>query len=129
MIANAGERVDVKRAPINRRRHRRACAVATPELSRAAATLRSMDSQPHLISVNARLASAELGLDLEIRLRQLDGRWLAVADFGGEPEVGIGATPRVALAAALASLGERAAAILMADPQLFGVSAEIGRSA
>jgi hypothetical protein len=89
----------------------------------------SMDSQPRLISVNARLSSEELGLDLEIRLRQMEGRWLAVADFGGEPEVGIGANPRVALAAALATLGERAAAILMADPQLFGVSAKIGRSA
>ena len=88
-----------------------------------------MDSQPRLISVNARLASEELGLDLEIRLRQLDGRWLAVADFGGEPEVGIGANPRLALAAALATLGERTAAILMADPQLFGVSAQIARPA
>lgn len=88
-----------------------------------------MGSHPRLISVNARLASEELGLDLDIRLRQLDGRWLAVADFGGEPEVGIGATPRVALAAALATLGERAAAILMADPQLFAVSARIGRPA
>jgi microcystin degradation protein MlrC len=88
-----------------------------------------MDSQPRLVSVNARLRSEELDLDLEIRLRQLDGRWLAVADFGDEPEVGIGATPRDALAAALATLGERAAAILMADPQLFGVSAAISRSA
>ena len=41
--------------------------------------------QPRLISVNARLASGELGIDVEIRLRQLDGRWLSVADFGGEP--------------------------------------------
>jgi hypothetical protein len=88
-----------------------------------------MDELPRLVSVNARLASAELGLDIEIRLRQLDGRWLAVADFGGEPEVGIGATPRVALAAAFATLGERAAAVLMADPQLFGVSAAIRQSA
>ena len=64
--------------------------------------------QPRLISVNARIGSEELGLEVEIRLRQLDGRWLAVADFGGEPEVGIGATPRVALAAAFATLGERA---------------------
>ncbi len=78
--------------------------------------------QPRLISVNARIGSEELGLEVEIRLRQLDGRWLAVADFGGEPEVGIGATPRVALAAAFATLGERAAAALMADPQLFGIS-------
>ena len=88
-----------------------------------------MDRQPHLVSVNTRLASAELGLDVDIRLRQLDGRWLAVADFGGEPEVGIGASPRVALAAALATLGTRAAATLMADPQLFALSAEISRTA
>jgi hypothetical protein len=88
-----------------------------------------MDAQPRLVSVNARLASEELGLDVEIRIRDLDGRWLAVADFGGEPEVGIGATPRVALAAALATLGERAAATLMADPKLFGVSARIARPA
>jgi hypothetical protein len=86
---------------------------------------RGMESQPHLVSVNARLASEELGLDVAIRLRQLDGRWLAVADFGGEPEVGIGASPRLALAASLATLGERAAAVLMADPQLFGLSAAI----
>lgn len=88
-----------------------------------------MDAQPRLVSINTRLASAELGLDLEIRLRQLDGRWLAVAEFGAEPEVGIGATPRTALAAALATLGERAAATLMADPQLFAVSAAIARPA
>jgi hypothetical protein len=84
---------------------------------------------PRLVSVNARLASDELGIDVEIRLRQLDGRWLSVAAFDGEPEVGIGATPREALAASLATLGERAAATLMADPQLFGVSARIRRLA
>lgn len=88
-----------------------------------------VDQQPRLVSVNARLASEELGLDLEIRLRQLDGRWLAVADFGAEPEVGIGATARAALGAALATLGPRAAAALMADPQLFGVSVAIRQPA
>lgn len=84
---------------------------------------------PRLVSVNARIGSEELGLEVELRIRQLDGRWLAVADFGDQPEVGIGATPRIALAAALASLGERAAAALMADPQLFGLSVAIARSA
>jgi hypothetical protein len=84
---------------------------------------------PRLVSINTRFSCEELGLDIEIRLRELDGRWLAVADFGGEPEVGIGANPRLALAASLATLGERAAAILMADPQLFGVSAEIRQPA
>lgn len=84
---------------------------------------------PRLVSVNARLSSSELGLDVEIRLRQLDGRWLAVATFDGEPEVGIGPTPREALAASLATLSDRATAVLMADPQLFGISAEIRRLA
>jgi hypothetical protein len=88
-----------------------------------------MHEPPHLVSVNFRLASDELGLDIGVRLRQLDGRWLAVADFDGEPEVGIGASARTALAASLASLGKRAAATLMADPQLLGVSARIGRPA
>ena len=82
-------------------------------------------NQPRLVSVNTRLSAPDLGLDVEIRLRQLDGRWLAVADFGGEPEVGIGATPRTALAAALATLPRRAAAVLMADPQLLGLSLAI----
>jgi hypothetical protein len=85
--------------------------------------------QPRLVSVNARLASSELGLDVAIRLRQLDGRWLSVADFGREPEVGIGATPRAALAASLATLPKRAAAVLMADPQLIGVSVALRKPA
>ena len=80
---------------------------------------------PRLVSINTRLSCEDLGLDVEIRLRELEGRWLAVADFGGEPEVGIGATPRAALTASLATLGERTAAALMADPQLFGLSAAI----
>lgn len=88
-----------------------------------------MDQQPRLISVNARLGSSELGIEVEIRLRQLDGRWLALAEFGDEPEVGIGATPRAALTASLATFGERTAAVLMADPQLFGLSAAIRQPA
>ena len=88
-----------------------------------------MDLQPRLISVNAHLGSAQLGIEAEIRLRQLDGRWLAVADFGGEQEVGIGATPRAALAASLATLGERAAAALMADQELFGLSVAVRQPA
>lgn len=88
-----------------------------------------MDQQPCLVSVNARLASKELNLEVAIRLRQLAGRWLAVAEFDGEPEVGIGATPRVALTASLVTLGTRASAALMADPALFGVSTAIRQPA
>jgi hypothetical protein len=85
--------------------------------------------QPRLVSINFRIGSAELGLDVNVRLRELNGRWLAVAEFGGEPEVGIGATPRAALSASLATLGDRTAATLMADPELFGVSATLASNA
>ncbi|HSK93184.1 MAG TPA: hypothetical protein VLA76_03900 [Candidatus Angelobacter sp.] len=86
-----------------------------------------MNQSPRLVSINFRLASDELGLDVAIRLRELGGRWLAVAEFDGEPEVGIGATARAALAASLTTLGKRAASVLLADPELMGVSARIGR--
>ena len=88
-----------------------------------------MDQQPRLVSLNARIGSAQLGSQAEVRLRQLNGRWLAVAEFGAEPEVGIGATPRAALAASLATLGDRAAAALLADPQLFGLSVAVRQPA
>ena len=88
-----------------------------------------MDTHPRLVSATASLYSEALGVDVAIRIRELDGRWLAVAELDGDPEVGIGASPRTALAAALATLGERAAAALMADPRLFGLSAEIRRPA
>lgn len=81
-----------------------------------------MEHTPRLVSINAHLASTDLGLEVEIRLRQLNGRWLAVAQFGDDPEVGIGATAREALEASLATLGKRAATILMADPQLLAPS-------
>jgi hypothetical protein len=84
---------------------------------------------PHILSVNARLTAEDLGIEGELRLRDLGGRWLAVATFDGEPEVGIGATPRAALTAALASLGDRAATALMADPALLAVSTAIRRPA
>ena len=84
-----------------------------------------MEQHPRLVSVNALFAVQELGLEVDIRLRELDGRWMAVADFGNDPEVGIGATPRDALAASLATLGTRAAAAVMASPALFGTSAQL----
>ena len=52
-----------------------------------------MEQHPRLVSVNARFTVEELGLNVDVRLRDLDGRWIAVANFGDEPEVGIGATP------------------------------------
>ena len=50
------------------------------------------------------------------------GRWLAVADIAGEHEIGLGSSPREALAASLSSLGAQATTALLADPQLIGIS-------
>ncbi len=88
-----------------------------------------MDQQPALVSLNACLGSTELGVEVAIRLRELNGRWMAVADFGAEPEVGIGPTARAALSASLATLGARTAAALMADPELLGLSLAIRQPA
>ncbi len=41
-----------------------------------------------------------------MRLREFDGRWLAVADLADEPDIGTGMTAREAVEAALAALGE-----------------------
>ncbi|HYN50819.1 MAG TPA: hypothetical protein VES62_07820 [Thermoleophilaceae bacterium] len=75
--------------------------------------------------MNFRIGSATLDFYVDVRLRNFDGRWLAVADVAGEHEVGLGRSPREALAASLASLGAAAAAGLLADPQLIGVSKEV----
>jgi hypothetical protein len=88
-----------------------------------------MAQPPHQISANSRFMCSDLGLEVEIRIRQLNGRWLAVADFDGQPEVGIGPTARGALVAALATLGQRAAAVLMADPQLLTISTALRQPA
>ena len=82
-----------------------------------------------LVSANTRFVCRDLGVEVDIRIRQLNGRWLAVADFEGQPEVGIGPTARAALVAALATLGQRAAAVLMADPQLLSLSRALRQTA
>ena len=40
---------------------------------------------------------------VDVRVREFDGRWLAVADLADEPEIGLGWSPRAAVAQALTS--------------------------
>jgi hypothetical protein len=83
--------------------------------------------RPRLVSVQFRLSAPSLDFWVDVRLREFDGRWLAVADIADEHEVGLGATAREALTAGLSSLGERAAAALLGDPALAGISRDILR--
>ena len=57
-----------------------------------------------------------------MRLDPLGERWVAVVDCEHERHHGIAATAREALAAALAPLGKRTAASVLADPAMFGAS-------
>ena len=70
--------------------------------------------RPTLVSVNFRLTAADLDFYVDVALRSFDGRWLAVAELGGDKEVGLGRSAREALAASLSSLGAQAASSLMA---------------
>ena len=54
-----------------------------------------------------RLTHPDLAFWVDVRLREFDGRWLAVADLADEPDVGTGMEPRDALRAVLMALGER----------------------
>lgn len=82
--------------------------------------------RPRLVSVNFRLTAPSLDIWVEVRLRGYGERWLAVAEISGDPEVGLGATARQAIGAALSSLGAQARSDLMADPSLLTVSRRIG---
>lgn len=75
--------------------------------------------------MNLRIDAVTLDFYVDIRLRNFDGRWLAVADISGDHEIGLGRSAREALAASLASLGPAATASLLADPQVIGVSEEV----
>jgi hypothetical protein len=75
--------------------------------------------------VEFELAPASLGYPVAVRLGDFQERWVAVVHSGSVPTHGLGTTARGALLAALAPLGERAIAALMAEPMMFGASASL----
>lgn len=52
-----------------------------------------------------RLTHPALDFWIDVRVREFDGRWLAVADLADQPEVGVGETVGEALDGALAVFG------------------------
>jgi hypothetical protein len=75
--------------------------------------------------VEFELAPSTLGHPVSVRLSDLQARWLAVVQCGAMSTNGLGATAREALLAAFGPLGQRATAILMADPAMFAASASL----
>ncbi len=52
-----------------------------------------------------RLTHPELDFWIDVRIREFEGCWLAVADLADTPEIGLGETPAEALRDALAPFG------------------------
>ena len=71
------------------------------------------------------LAVASLGDALRIRIRDVEDRWVASVQVGSSAVEGLGGTARLALTAALAPFGAHTTAAVMAEPAMFGVSAQL----
>ncbi len=54
-----------------------------------------------------RLTHPDLDFWIDVRIREFDGRWLAVADLTDTPEIGTGEEPRAALQDALRPFAPR----------------------
>jgi hypothetical protein len=86
---------------------------------------------PHDLSMNTsravefQLEPPSLGHAVSVRLRDFKDRWFAVAECRAVRHSGLGSTAREALVAALAPLGPKATAALMAEPAMFGASLKV----
>jgi len=57
------------------------------------------------VVLHFRLTHPRLDFWIDVRIREFDGRWLAVADLADAPDVGTGEGPQDALRGALAPFG------------------------
>jgi hypothetical protein len=71
------------------------------------------------------LAPTALPHPVAFRLGDFEERWVATVRCGTATTNGLGASAREALLAALGPLGARATAALMAEPAMFGASADL----
>jgi hypothetical protein len=73
-----------------------------------------------LNTVQLRLTHPALDFWIDVRVREFDGRWLAVADIADAPELSTGETRQAALSAALSCFGPELAPQLVerAEQQL-----------
>lgn len=76
-------------------------------------------------NLDVRLTAPSLDFFVDVRLRSSGERWIATARIAGATEIGLATTPRQALAASLASLGDRARTLLLADLALLRPSVTI----
>ena len=65
-----------------------------------------------------RLTHPELDFWVDVRVREWEGKWLAVADLADEPDIGTSMDPHEAVRDALVALGPRLAGELAASAEL-----------
>jgi hypothetical protein len=85
------------------------------------ANRRAIGEESYPFAVRVRIEAPNLDFYVDVRLRNFEGRCLAVAQIAGDPEVGVGMSATEAVTSSLSSLGPRAAA-LMSDPRLWDVT-------
>lgn len=76
-------------------------------------------------NLDVRLTAPSLDLVVDVNLRSSGERWIAAASITGTVQIGLAATARQALTASLASLGDRARALLLSDLALLAPSIAI----
>lgn len=76
-------------------------------------------------NLDVRLTAPSLDFFVDVNLRSSGERWIAAATIGGAVEIGLATTARQALAASLASLGDRVRTLLLADLSLLKPSLTI----
>lgn len=80
-------------------------------------------------AVDFRLSSPALTYAVDVRIWCAAERWIAETTVGGVRHVGLAATPRAALDAALSVLSDRDVRLLLADLVLLAPSVAIARMA
>lgn len=78
--------------------------------------------EPGTTSASFLLVAPTLPAGVEVSVRAKSGRWVSEASWAGRTQLGVGATPRDALAAALSPLGRQAIVELLASPEAFALS-------
>jgi len=77
------------------------------------------------ISLQFQLGAQEADECVAVRLEEFTDRWVATVADGRRTEIGLGSKARIALTAAIHALAPRSASAMLADPQLFAISARI----
>jgi hypothetical protein len=100
---------------------------ATPAVVAARLDRRSMTAST--VETTFQLSASTQDPPIDVRLRLLGGRWVAIAEISGRSAIGLGRTAREALTAAFGSVTVDTRRALLADATLFAPRLAVRRAA